>query len=72
MIETECGNEVFGSNKMMNTEITECPRELQGYVSGAGYHLCKEICNQDFHAEVDAISYAIYGPENKKVTMHDC
>jgi deoxycytidylate deaminase len=58
MIETKCGTEIFGSNKMLNTEIRECPRDLQGYVSGAGYHLCKEICNQNAHAEVDAINTA--------------
>ena len=58
MLETSCGTKVFGSNKMMNTEVTECPRELQGYVSGAGYHLCKEVCQQQAHAEVDAINSA--------------
>lgn len=57
MIEKD-GNQIFGMNKMMNDEITECPRDLQGYVSGAGYHLCEDICKQDFHAEVDAIKNA--------------
>ncbi len=51
-------NKIFGSNKMLNDEIKECPRDLQGYVSGAGYHLCKDICQQDSHAEVDAIKNA--------------
>ena len=58
MIETKCETEIFGSNKILNSEVTECPRDLQGYVSGAGYHLCKEICNQTAHAEVDAINNA--------------
>ena len=57
MIEKD-GKEIFGSNKMLNDEVTECPRELQGYVSGAGYHLCTEICKQESHAEVDAIKAA--------------
>lgn len=51
-------DKVFGSNKMLNDEIKECPRDLQGYVSGAGYHLCKDVCNQESHAEVDAINNA--------------
>lgn len=49
---------VFGTNKMLNDEVKECPRDLQGYVSGAGYQLCKDICRQDSHAEVDAIKNA--------------
>lgn len=51
-------HKIFGSNKMMNANITECPRELQGYVSSAGYHLCKEVCQQESHAEIDAINNA--------------
>ena len=55
----EIGEEkIFGMNKMLNDEIKECPRDLQGYVSGAGYHLCKDVCKQDSHAEVDAIKNA--------------
>ena len=49
---------IFGTNKMLNDEITECPRDMQGYVSGAGYHLCAEICRQESHAEVDALKNA--------------
>ena len=49
---------VFGTNKMLNDEVTECPRDMQGYVNGAGYHLCKEVCQQNAHAEVDAIKNA--------------
>ena len=51
-------HKIFGLNQMLNDEITECPRDAQGYISGAGYHLCKEICKQDGHAEVDAIKRA--------------
>lgn len=40
-----------GSN-WVNDEQAVCPRE--GMKSGEGYHLCKEICNQPSHAEVDA------------------
>ena len=51
-------HKIFGTNKMLNDEIKECPRDLQGYVSGTGYHLCEDICKQDSHAEVDAIKNA--------------
>ena len=47
--------QVFGSNKMLNDEITICPRDTYGYKSGEGYHLCKDICKQESHADVDAI-----------------
>lgn len=57
MIEID-GKEIFGTNQILNDEITECPRDKQGYVSGAGYHLCKEICNQESHAEINAIKNA--------------
>jgi deoxycytidylate deaminase len=49
---------VFGTNKMINNEVKECPRDIQGYVSGAGYHLCKDICQQEAHAEIDALKNA--------------
>jgi len=57
MIEKD-GKRVFGTNRILNNEIKECPRDLQGYVSGAGYQLCSEICNQISHAEVEAIENA--------------
>lgn len=57
MIKTVDGKMVFGTNKMLNN-ITICPREVEGYATGTGYHLCKEVCNQNAHAEVDAIQNA--------------
>ena len=57
MIEID-GKEIFGSNQILNADITECPRDKQDYISGAGYHLCKEICNQESHAEINAIKNA--------------
>jgi deoxycytidylate deaminase len=48
------GDKVFvGSNHCGNPQTT-CPRDEQGFKTGEGYHLCKEVCNQDAHAEVDA------------------
>lgn len=53
MILTEDNKEVFGSNWINNKEVEECPRKSSP--SGVDYHLCREICNQEFHAEIDAI-----------------
>lgn len=39
-------------------EPGQCPRVLQGMASGEGYHLCKEVCHQFAHAEVDALRQA--------------
>jgi len=41
----------IGSNWCHNTQ-DECPRV--GMISGEGYELCKSICGQLNHAEVDA------------------
>jgi len=37
---------------------TKCPREVDGYPSGEGYHLCVKACGQRHHAEVAAIKHA--------------
>lgn len=56
MLVTESGREFFGSNWMSTTSgYTVCPRVELNCPSGQGYELCKEICNQDFHAEVSAL-----------------
>lgn len=50
--------EVFvGTNRCQNPQ-TVCPRDVQGMKSGEGYHLCKEVCQQEAHAEVDAVRQA--------------
>jgi len=40
----------IGSNWCHNAQ-EECPRK--DYKSGEGYELCKSVCQQDNHAEVD-------------------
>lgn len=40
----------------MLNNVSICPRDVAGCVSGEGYHMCREICNQVAHAEVDAIN----------------
>ena len=56
LIITTDGKEHFGSNWMTNSNVTVCPRVELNCPSGQGYELCKEVCNQDFHAERFAIS----------------
>jgi len=63
MIETKNGKRFFGSNTMGNNPGI-CPR--LGMKSGEGYDLCKDICKQEFHAEVSAIKNAQKNGEDLK------
>lgn len=56
-IDTKNGEVIFGMNTIENN-VKICPRITQKCASGEGYHLCKEICGQKHHAEVDAIRKA--------------
>ena len=47
---------VFGSNWINDTSVKECPRAESP--SGVDYHLCKEVCKQNSHAETDALTKA--------------
>ena len=58
MLVTKDGQEFFGSNEMKKNPGTICPREELGMVSGEGYHLCKEKCHQEYHAEYAAVEIA--------------
>lgn len=51
------GSEFVGSNACERPQ-KECPRDTAGFVSGEGYHLCKSVCGQGAHAEVNAIQAA--------------
>lgn len=53
VIVTDSGKIYGGSNWCANPQKT-CPRDAAGYKSGEGYHLCKSVCHQLNHAEVDA------------------
>lgn len=44
-----------GTNHCENPQDI-CPREILGYKSGEGYDLCKSICKQNNHAEIDSIN----------------
>jgi len=52
------GDIIYGMNKTLNY-VTICPRVEQNMKTGEGYHLCKDICDQGSHAEIDAITNAI-------------
>lgn len=49
---------IVGSNNI-NNKVLECPRVTNNSKTGEDYHFCKEICNQNNHAEVDAIKKGI-------------
>ena len=49
------GQAWIGSN-WCRTPQDECPRKT--LPTGVGYEMCKEICNQNSHAEVDACNKA--------------
>ena len=53
VIVSEDNKHVFGSNWMNNKFVLECPRADSP--TGEDYHLCKQICRQDSHAETDAL-----------------
>lgn len=50
---------VIGSGTNAGKKLKECPREAAGCKTGEGYHLCKQHCDQEGHAEVMAIKDAI-------------
>jgi deoxycytidylate deaminase len=56
----------IGTNEIHNNQLTECPRA--GMKSGRGYELCKNVCKQGHHAEVDACLKA--GEEAKGATLY--
>lgn len=49
------GLRFVGENDCENPQ-TECPRA--GLATGEGYHLCRSICHQTAHAEINAIAAA--------------
>ena len=47
---------VFPGENWCKNDIQECPRAEMA--TGKGYELCKSVCGQENHAEVDAIKKA--------------
>lgn len=54
-IVTSDGRRFTGTNFILNEQAT-CPRGT--LPSGEGYHLCREVCAQPGHAEVNALAAA--------------
>ena len=54
---TPDGESFTGTNLCRNPQKV-CPREVQGMKSGEGYELCQSVCQQDGHAEVNALRAA--------------
>jgi deoxycytidylate deaminase len=48
------GEKAIGSNSI-NNKVSECPRVIVNCKTGEGYEMCKQICDQNEHAEVMAI-----------------
>lgn len=62
MLVTTDGMCFFGANWMTNGDVSVCPRVTNDCDTGTGYELCKEVCNQQFHAERAALdACANYG-----------
>ncbi|MBN1263012.1 MAG: hypothetical protein JW991_01520 [Candidatus Pacebacteria bacterium] len=49
---------IIGQGKNATRKVEVCPRNKQGYGTGKGYHLCREICGQEAHTEIAAIKDA--------------
>lgn len=49
---------IIGRGKNATEKVKSCPRNKQGYSTGRGYHLCREICGQEAHTEIAAIRNA--------------
>lgn len=54
LILAEDGSIIIGDNSIKNS-VSSCPRDISGFKTGEGYHLCREVCNQNAHAEITAI-----------------
>lgn len=60
------GNRAFIGTNWVNNPQEECPRK--DMPSGQGYEMCREICVQHAHAEVDACEQA--GEYAKGATLY--
>jgi len=59
---------VYEGTNFCNNAQNICPRDIQGYESGQGYYLCKDVCNQSAHAEINALKSA--GKNAKGATLY--
>jgi len=64
---TPDGRIVIGRNNIANPQPV-CPRDASKCERGEGWQLCREICGQRHHAEVDALEQA--GEEARGGTVY--
>ncbi len=64
---TPDGRIVIGRNNVANLQPV-CPRDEAGYEGGEGWEMCRDICGQRHHAEVDALEQA--GDEARGGTVY--
>lgn len=64
LVRGRSGTRYVATNYTLNPQSV-CPRA--DMPTGVGYHLCKEVCNQPAHAEIDALRLA--GDDAKGATM---
>ena len=62
---TASGDRYVATNHCMNPQA-ECPRG--DMPTGVGYELCRSVCKQDAHAEVNAVQFA--GAEARGATLY--
>ena len=66
-IMTPDGARFYGENLCENPQEI-CPRG--DMKTGEGYHLCREVCRQGAHAEVNAIAEAGSRSKGGRLTIH--
>lgn len=64
---TPTGERFVGTNDCANPQTT-CPRDAAGMKTGEGYHICREVCRQTGHAEINALRAA--GEKARGATMY--
>lgn len=51
-------NKILMTATNAGTTVNVCPRVLKGSKTGTDYHFCKEVCHQEGHSELSAVSKA--------------
>lgn len=57
LLVTVDGQKFYGMNHITTVGLIECPRK--DFPTGQGYELCKSVCKQQAHAEVNVIHNAL-------------
>ncbi len=57
---------IIGQGVNAGKRVEICPRTIHNCPTGTGYEYCKEVCNQEGHAEVVAVRDALKKTNNLK------